>query len=566
MWHLSILPVAARLHAILCSSSRRGVILALVTVLTSHLVQQTSMARNAAGLDGADSGRPSDVVLIHHVLLLNPYVFANGLLMVSPALSPATADGSAASEIRRIVAGRGLDGGGDSGDVTLYIASSGITTSMLDREAVTDSKIADVSPRKIDGYPGDSSRYLNGAGQWTRPGGGGGRSGGGTPVSAGDGLSSRVIFGEVTLYIPSSAITSSMIDREAVTDSKIADVSPRKIDGYPGDRTRYLNGAGEWTRPGGNGAGSSVITSLIAGSGLSGGGSTGHVALSIRDSGISTSMIENGAITDDKVVGISARKINGYPGDRSRYLNGMGEWTSPPAGSRWESNGNNISYHDGRVGIGTASPSDRLDVRLGGISSQPGRDGDANIRVYSFDRKTSGAIAMSNAGDLCLSAERGIEVRLDDAMSIMNKTGSAYRPIHASAFIQSSSRQYKTDIEYLDNEAILELLDAVCAMRPAVYTLADDAASGERQVGFIAEEVPLELATKDGTGIDLYRLTTVNTAALKGLRSRTEQELEKLRAEKDAEIAAQQREIEELRKRVAEMEAVVQRLVAELDD
>jgi hypothetical protein len=60
-------------------------------------------------------------------------------------------------------------------------------------------------------------------------------------------------------------------------------------------------------------AGGGTITGITAGSGLTGGGTTGTVSISIPNGAIDSSKIATGAITDAKIVGMSYSKLTGIP-------------------------------------------------------------------------------------------------------------------------------------------------------------------------------------------------------------------------------------------------------------
>ncbi len=136
-------------------------------------------------------------------------------------------------------------------------------------------------------------------------GGGGDGTGDITGVAAGTGLTGGGNSGAVTLSIETAGVTSSHLASNAVTLGKI-DLSGASS----GQAIMYDGTSVVWNTPSG-GAGSGDITAVTAGSGLTGGGDTGDVSLSIgtgtvtsthlADNSVTSSEIANGAVTLEKI-------------------------------------------------------------------------------------------------------------------------------------------------------------------------------------------------------------------------------------------------------------------------
>jgi hypothetical protein len=98
-----------------------------------------------------------------------------------------------------------------------------------------------------------------------------------------------------------------------------------------------------------------VITQVSAGTGLTGGGSSGNVTLGIASGGVTGTQIAAGAVTDAKITGtISMSKIGGAS-DGGVFFGASGAPAQDPANLFWDS-----ANH--RLGLGTATPAYQLDV------------------------------------------------------------------------------------------------------------------------------------------------------------------------------------------------------------
>jgi hypothetical protein len=102
-----------------------------------------------------------------------------------------------------------------------------------------------------------------------------------------------------------------------------------------------------------------------------------------------------------------------------------------------------------------------------------------------------------------------------------------------------SSRDYKEDIRKVDESAHPMMLAKVMDMDLTTYKYKKEyGGEGDTKLGFIAEDMPDEVLSKDKKGVDIYELVTLMTGAMKAQQK---------------EISEQQKTIERLSKEVAEL-------------
>jgi hypothetical protein len=197
---------------------------------------------------------------------------------------------------------------------------------------------------------------------------------------------------------------------------------------------------------------------------------------------------------------------------------------------------------DGKVGVGTWSPSaqfeiettgenaavvfERTDGAMGKFTARPsevfiGSGSDDPVRIVSNNNKV---ITVESGGD--------VGIGLDNPSYKLHISGGAY--CDGGAWVPGSSREYKENIAALTLE---EAADALEKLSPVKFNY--KANPKEDYIGFIAEDVPELVATKERKGVSPMDVVAVLTKVL--------QDQQKL-------LKEQQQTISYLNKRITELE------------
>lgn len=179
-------------------------------------------------------------------------------------------------------------------------------------------------------------------------------------------------------------------------------------------------------------------------------------------------------------------------------------------------------YIGGAGTIGTSTIEKNLHV-MGTLRAATSYVGDL-IFANNF-RFTEGDLATTSIQKLLLNSQTGLNLfAIEDSGKVGIGTTSPDYMLHvmgdvaASSFVNLSSRDYKNNITYYGDDDYHGVLDKIRKVKVATYNYNTDATSTPPHLGLIAEEVPLDILSATGKGVDIYKLSTFTLAGLKALQ------------------------------------------------
>jgi hypothetical protein len=201
-------------------------------------------------------------------------------------------------------------------------------------------------------------------------------------------------------------------------------------------------------------------------------------------------------------------------------------------------------YISGKVGIGTVSPSASYKLTVDGGGSAYGiyvnNVGDTGIESngYNYGLTASGrsravqgtstdgygiygqstnSFAGYFDGDGYISGDVGIGTTTPGYKLHVNGDAAG------TSWTNLSSRDYKEEIQKVDEAVHPMMLTKLMNMDLTTYKYKREyGGDGDRRLGFIAEDMPEEVISKDGKGVDIYELLALTIGAMKAQQRENE--------------------------------------------
>ena len=353
-----------------------------------------------------------------------------------------------------------------------------------------------------------------------------------TAVAAGTGLAGGGTAGDITLSLSDGGVSNAKLASNAVTADKIA--AEEVVKSLNGLTDAVSLGAGEnvTITPDGNTLNISAasigdVSSVTAGTGLTGGGTTGDLTLSIADGGVSTAKLADDAVTAAKIAdGHVVRSINGATDTVN--LNALNAADGSPADAV-------VVDNDGNVGIGAATPAALLHLkstdarlRLDDNSRQwdiyVGQEVSHNLEIEDATGQISALVVEAGTGNIGIGTtdpQQKLHIAgVPGSDGIMFPDGTIQTEAYPG---NPSSRRWKTNIKTLENP-----LEKVMQLRGVCYEWKQD---GRRDIGLIAEEVgevvpdvvKFEDSGKDAKSVDYGHLVGLLVEAIKEQQKQIEE-------------------------------------------
>ncbi len=200
---------------------------------------------------------------------------------------------------------------------------------------------------------------------------------------------------------------------------------------------------------------------------------------------------------------------------------------------------------DGLVGIGTTAPDSRYKLQVTAAdTARFGLVDGSTLTEWGFAAFGS---STGYGGSFGLNARgHGTKLFIDrDSGNVGIGTLAPEEKLHVSGnivatgtingnFVASSSRSFKENIRKVERAEYKKMLKNLMDVDISTYNYKKDhGGDGTTKIGFIAEELPGQVVSKNGKGVDIYELITYTIGALKAQQDtilKQQEELERLKA------------------------------------
>lgn len=189
----------------------------------------------------------------------------------------------------------------------------------------------------------------------------------------------------------------------------------------------------------------------------------------------------------------------------------------------------------GKVGIGTASPAEKLHIRerssTMGAAVLLDSTGGTSGRQFFVGSTLSGNVGGAGLFQIYDDTANQPRLNIDESGNVgIGITAPTYK-LHVNgtaagtSWTNLSSREYKDNIRRVDQSDYQKILAQLMEMELTTYTYRQEyGGDGDTKLGFIAEEMPAEVLSRDKKGVDIYELLTFTIGAIKAQQNEIQEQ------------------------------------------